>query len=276
MRLNRASLHAIPTELVKLLVEKHDCGVLRYVNKRLHGIAIASLHTHQLFILSEVYAVLGSTAYGDAVERLTLNLDHFTGNVRFEECRELSNLIKVLPALNYLEVNLERLNKGENVGKLIGSSTRVRELYPALETLRIYRPSFVKMPGFDKMAQDSFSCAVKGVVKESLNISLQTILIKNVEDTFHSEYKQVDANTYTVYLHVYTSANSADVFTELTDIHEKVEYLREYYPTCRQRIDSAAPNDETNNHDPLTDSEYRLLSPRLQKSRKQTQARGMS
>ncbi|EOR00615.1 hypothetical protein J056_000813 [Wallemia ichthyophaga EXF-994] len=203
MRPNRASLHAIPTELVKLLVEKHDCGVLRYVNKRLHGIAIASLHTHQLFILSEVYAVLGSTAYGDAVERLTLNLDHFTGNV--------------LPALNYLEVNLERLNEGENVGKLIGSSTRVRELYPALETLRIYRPSFVKMPGFDKMAQDSFSCAVKGVVKESLNISLQTILIRNVEDTFHSEYKQ----------------------------------------------------------NPLTDSEYRLLSPRLQKSRRQTQARGM-
>lgn len=72
--------------------------------------------------------MLPSTAYGDAVERLTLNLDHFTGNVRFEECRELSNLIKVLPALNYLEVNLERLNKGENVGKLIGSSTRVREL----------------------------------------------------------------------------------------------------------------------------------------------------
>ncbi|TIA68113.1 hypothetical protein E3P92_01699 [Wallemia ichthyophaga] len=235
---SKTTLATLPKELIMKLVDEYRCLELGLVNRRLRSIAIDSLLTHRLYspkaprdrsnTLSAVQSylrfvqVVPNTIFGDSIESLFLNLNHFTGNVRFEECGEISELIKTLPALKSVKITLEKVNQEENLAKLVGSSKCAKELtieindifddvadvfaqcilklYPSLEVLTIHRPA--DAPG---LAQDNLIESMNRALPDIQKTSLKKIVILNDFGT-SNEMKIKETHHY---LHIYKLSDGA-------------------------------------------------------------------
>ena len=296
-----ASLTTLPTELITSLVVDYGCRELLCVSKRLYNIALELLHTRALYspktpreesnTLSIIQSYLQFTQRlpnspcAELVHHAHLNLHHFTGNTRFEECGEIANVIQSLRNLKTIDITLETVKEGENVEKLIGSSRSVKDLsiyihtlcdgavdaiadavlkrYPNLQVLHIHRPDFVVMPGFDKVAQDKFVEHVNEVI--TLAHPLKLILVKNCMSVYPSSHYRYTTKTLENYFHVYSRKEGEGTFEEEKSTTAKLQHLKEFYPECKQELHVAGSRYGDDDDDELNEFEYEMLSPKFQK-----------
>ncbi|TIA91581.1 hypothetical protein E3P99_00998 [Wallemia hederae] len=296
-----AALTTLPTELITSLVVDYGCKELLCVSKRLYNIALELLHTRTLYspktpreesnTLSIIQSYLQFTQrlphspFAELVHHAHLNLHHFTGNTRFEECGEIANVAKSLPNLKTIDIVLETVKEGENVEKLIGSSRSVKDLsiyihtlcngavdaiadavlkrYPNLEVLHIHRPDFVTMPGFDKIAQEKFIERVNKVITSKHPLNL--ILMKNCMDAYRLSQKHhcYTTKTYVNYFHIYSRREGN--FREEENKQIRLQHLKEFYPDSTPKLHVAGSGYGDYEFDQLNEDEYMMLSPKLKK-----------
>ncbi|TIB90919.1 hypothetical protein E3Q06_00026 [Wallemia mellicola] len=292
-----ASLANLPTEIIHTLIKEHKCYSLRCISKRLYSIAIDIIYTGKLYspktpssndsTLMSVQSYLQflqrtpGMAYAESIKELYLNLDHFTGNARFEECGEMSACIKTFPNLETVEITYERMFDEEDIPKLVGYSNSVKELtinihkidtqaikplveaivdqYPKLQILKVQRPSFVRQPGFDLSAQKSFITYLTNAAVS--HKKLKTVLIKNYRIDIQTGFNRITVKTNANYIHIYNKTKRG--YEEKTHTKSKKVALRRYYPQCTDNVDT--PSRESHTYDLLDDFFYESLCPKLQK-----------
>lgn len=190
---------------------------------------------------------------------MKLNLAHFDLNgKRYDICSALSQIISFLPNLIELEINIENLIN-ENVYDVIGKSYHVTTLtlyinkinispndlvnclllqYSNLKILKIHRPSFVNLPGFDKFYQDNFINQFNSVNESNKTVCKPTLIIfKNYEIDIMNGMKILNLNTSKHYIHVYRKTKGT--YNEIKSHSAKKSNLAKFYGKGKKFTDSA-------------------------------------
>lgn len=195
---------------------------------------------------------LSPTHFLYSVVDLHLNLAHFNKDTRLPICVQFSNCVSKMPMLNAVTLTLDSIIETDNTHLLIGQSDTVTELtinihrtthlkasmlaasicdnYTRLKVLRIHRPSFVQMPGFDLSTQEHFIATFNAFDGGTMR-KPNTILFKN--------YEVVDGiiTTDTTHNYIHTYNRRHNKFAETTAKARKRYALTKYYKNKRTEVD---------------------------------------